>query len=116
MIQLAQENEPRTLTGRPESFPLVSIGMPAFNCEKTLAVAIHSILNQTYSNWELLLMEDGSSDRTPEVAQSFSDPRISVFADQSHKGLVPRLNQAVAMSRGKYFARMDADDVAYPER
>jgi glycosyltransferase involved in cell wall biosynthesis len=96
--------------------PLVSIGMPIFNCEKTLAVAVRSILNQTYSSWELLLMEDGSRDRTLEVAQSFSDPRIFVFRDHTHKGLVPRLNQAVAMSRGKYFARMDADDVAYPER
>jgi glycosyltransferase involved in cell wall biosynthesis len=96
--------------------PLVSIGMPAFNCEKTLAVAIRSILNQTYGNWELLLMEDGSSDRTLEVARTFSDRRVSVFSDRSHKGLVPRLNQAVATSRGKYFARMDADDVAYPNR
>jgi glycosyltransferase involved in cell wall biosynthesis len=96
--------------------PLVSIGMPAFNCGETLAVAIRSILNQTYKNWELLVMEDGSTDRTLEVARSFSDPRISVLFDYSHKGLVPRLNQAVATSHGEYFARMDADDVAYPER
>ncbi len=96
--------------------PLVSIGMPVFNCEKTLAVAIRSILNQTYSNWQLLLMDDGSTDRTLEVARSFDDPRISVFTDHSHKGLVPRLNQAIEMSRGEYFARMDGDDVAYPER
>jgi glycosyltransferase involved in cell wall biosynthesis len=94
----------------------VSIGMPVYNCEKTLTTAIRSILNQSYDNWELLLMEDGSSDRTLEVARSFSDPRISVFTNHSHKGLVPRLNQAVAMSRGQYFARMDGDDVAYPER
>jgi glycosyltransferase involved in cell wall biosynthesis len=96
--------------------PLVSIGMPAFNCGETLAVAIRSILNQTYKNWELLVMEDGSSDRTLEVARSFSDPRISVLSDYSHKGLVPRLNQAVTTSHGEYFARMDADDVAYPKR
>jgi len=98
------------------SVPIVSIGMPAFNCEKTLAVAIRSILNQTYKNWELLVMEDGSSDGTLEVARSFSDPRIRVTATDSHEGIVARLNQAVAMSRGKYFARMDADDVAYPWR
>lgn len=90
--------------------------MPIFNCEKTLVIAVRSILNQTYSNWELLLMEDSSSDHTLEVARSFSDPRISVFTDHSHKGLVHRLNDAVAISRGEYFARMDADDVAYPER
>jgi|SRR5580704_1117980 glycosyltransferase involved in cell wall biosynthesis len=96
--------------------PRVSIGMPIFNCEKTLATAIRSILNQTYSDWQLLLMEDGSSDRSLEVVRSFNDPRISVFADSLHKGLVYRLNQAVAASRGEYFARLDADDVAYPER
>jgi glycosyltransferase involved in cell wall biosynthesis len=61
-------------------------------------------------------MEDGSSDRTLEVARSFCDPRISVFTDHIHKGLVTRLNQAVAVSHGQNFARMDADDVAYPER
>jgi glycosyltransferase involved in cell wall biosynthesis len=90
--------------------------MPVFNCEKTLATAIHSILKQTYSKWELLLMEDGSSDRSLEVARSFDDPRISVFADGSHQGLPCRLNQAVEASRGEYFARMDGDDIAYPER
>ena len=99
-----------------DSFPLVSIGMPTFNCEETLAVAIRSILNQTYERWELLVMEDGSSDGSLEVARSFSDPRIRVYGDGSHKGIVPSLNEAVAMSRGEYFARMDADDVAYPER
>jgi glycosyltransferase involved in cell wall biosynthesis len=96
--------------------PLVSIGLPAFNCEKTLAVAVRSILHQTYDNWELSLMEDGSSDGTLEVARSFCDPRISVFTDRSHKGLVPRLNEAVRMSRGEYFARMDGDDIAFPNR
>jgi glycosyltransferase involved in cell wall biosynthesis len=98
------------------SAPLISIGMPAFNCERTLEVAIRSVLGQSYENWELLIVEDGSSDRTLEVAGSFADPRISVLFDHSHKGLVPRLNQAVATSHGEYFARMDADDVAYPER
>lgn len=116
MSKLTQESGPRTPADSCESLPLVSIGMPAFNCEQKLAVAIRSILNQTYDNWELLLMEDGSSDRTLEVARSFADPRISVLTDYLHKGLVPRLNQAIEMSRGEYFARMDADDVAYPER
>ena len=115
MIQPMPENQPKTPAGSPDS-SLVSIGMPVFNCEKTLVVAIRSIVNQSYGNWELLLMDDGSTDRSLEIAQSFSDSRISVFTDHSHKCLVPRLNQAVKMSRGKYFARMDADDVAYPER
>ena len=76
----------RNMEGRRARFPLVSIGLPAFNCEKTLSVAIRSILNQTYDNWELLLVEDGSSDRTLEVARSFPDPRILVFTNHVNKG------------------------------
>lgn len=106
----------RLSSSRDTLCPLVSICLPGFNCEKALATAIRSILNQTYRNWELLEMDDGSTDRTLEVARSFDDLRISVFTDPSHKGLVSRLNRAIEMSRGKYFARMDGDDVAYPER
>ena len=79
-------------------------------------MAIRSILNQTYTNWELLLMEDGSSDRSLEVTRGFVDPRISVCADGANKGIVFRLREAVEISRGKYFARMDGDDIAYPQR
>jgi len=114
--QLAFRSTAKNSTDSSTPSSMVSIGMPCFNCERTLATAIRSILNQTYINWELLLIDDGSSDRTLEVARKFSDPRIHVFADGTHRGLVPRLNQAVAMSRGQYFARLDADDIAYPER
>lgn len=96
--------------------PLVSIGMPVLNCERTLITAVYSILNQTYYNWELLLIDDGSKDKTLTIAQSFNDPRIRVIADGLHMNLPSRLNQAIAMSRGKYFARMDGDDIAYPQR
>jgi glycosyltransferase involved in cell wall biosynthesis len=90
--------------------------MPIFNCESTLHSAIYSILNQTYCNWELILIDDGSKDKTLHIAQSFKDPRIRVMADGLHINLPTRLNQAIAMSRGKYFARMDGDDISYPER
>jgi glycosyltransferase involved in cell wall biosynthesis len=96
--------------------PLVSIGLPAWNCEETLGAALRSIVQQRYEKWELLLMEDGANDGTVRVARQFGDPRISVCTDGRHKGLVARLNEAVGRARGKYFARMDADDVAYPER
>jgi glycosyltransferase involved in cell wall biosynthesis len=96
--------------------PLVSIGMPVFNCEKTLRIAVRSILNQTYSNWELILIDDGSSDKTLEIANSFQDPRIKVVNDGLNQRLQIRLNQAIVLSNGKYFARMDGDDVSYPER
>ncbi len=96
--------------------PLVSIGMAVLNCEKTLGSAIRSILNQTYSNWELIMIDDGSTDRTLLIAQSFKDPRIKVVSDGLHMNLPCRLNQAIDMSSGKYFARMDGDDISYPER
>jgi len=96
--------------------PLVSIGMPAYNCERTVVASVRSILKQSFQDWELLVMDDGSTDRTLEMVHSFQDSRIKMHADGKHLGLVPRLNQAVVMSDGKYFARMDADDVAYPER
>jgi glycosyltransferase involved in cell wall biosynthesis len=91
--------------------PLVSIGMPVFNCERTLSTAIQSILNQTYANWELIIIDDGSKDKTLEIAKSFRDPRIEVINDGQNQRLPIRLNQAIALSRGKYFARMDGDDV-----
>lgn len=98
------------------SNPSVSIGMPVYNCEGTLDAAVRSILNQTFSEWELLLVDDGSTDETLNEARGYKDPRIRVFTDGLHQGLVARLNQAVGLSRGKYFARMDGDDVSYPER
>ena len=96
--------------------PLVSIGMPIFNCEKTLRSAINSVLNQTYSNWELILIDDGSKDRTLSIAKSFNDSRIEVISDGLNLKLPHRLNQIITISKGKYFARMDGDDVSYPER
>jgi glycosyltransferase involved in cell wall biosynthesis len=96
--------------------PLVSIGMSVFNCERTLSTAIQSIVNQTYPNWELIIIDDGSQDRTLSIAKSFLDPRIKVITDGCNQRLPIRLNQAIGLSRGKYFARMDGDDISYPER
>jgi glycosyltransferase involved in cell wall biosynthesis len=98
--------------------PLVSIGMSVRNNQKTLALAIRSIMNQSYTNWELILIDDGSSDQTGPIAQGFAeaDGRIRLLSDGLQRGLPERLNQAIAASRGEYFARMDGDDVAYPMR
>jgi glycosyltransferase involved in cell wall biosynthesis len=96
--------------------PCVSIGMPVLNCGSTITAAIRSILNQSFPEWELLLIDDGSTDETLEIAHGYRDPRIRVVADGMHRGLVARLNQAIGLGRGKYFARMDGDDVSYPER
>lgn len=96
--------------------PLVSIAMSVRNNAGTLAVAIQSLLDQSYQNWELLLIDDGSTDETVRIARGFVDERIKISADGRPLGLPRRLNQAIELSQGTFFARMDGDDVAYPRR
>jgi glycosyltransferase involved in cell wall biosynthesis len=96
--------------------PLVTIAMPVRNCQGTLVPAIRSVVLQTYSNWLMLLIDDGSADDTLKVARSFRDERIVILSDGKSLGLTERLNQALALSTSSLFARMDGDDVAYPER
>ncbi|AXE19401.1 hypothetical protein DR864_17455 [Runella rosea] len=96
--------------------PKVTIIMPVYNGAKTLERAVSSILNQTYHNWQLLILDDGSTDETVEVARRFQDMRVQVLTDGQHKGIAARLNQAVSLATGKYIARMDSDDFSYPER
>ena len=96
--------------------PYVSIGMPVYNCEETICKAINSILWQTYTAWELLIIDDGSTDNTVKIAKEYDDPRIKIFTDGKNRKLANRLNQAVKLSQGDFFARMDADDIAFPDR
>lgn len=93
--------------------PLVSIAIPIYNAGKYLDYAICSCINQTYTNWELLLVCDGSTDNSLQIAESYAakDGRITIVNDGINKGLVYRLNQSVQMAKGKYYARMDADDI-----
>jgi hypothetical protein len=104
------------IEGSSQSHPIVSIGMPVFNGARTIAYAIRSILNQTFESWELLVIDDGSTDNTSEIAASFDDPRIIVTRGEENMGLPARLNECVSRARGKYLARMDGDDIAYPGR
>ena len=101
-----------------DELPLISIAMPVRNNRKTLDLAVLSIQAQTYPNWELILIDDGSTDGTDERARQFAaaDSRIRVFVDGRALGLPDRLNQAIALSRGPFLARMDGDDMAYPSR
>ena len=96
--------------------PLVSIVMPMMNAARTLPATLRSILAQDHANWELILIDDGSSDTTLELARNCGDARIQVIEGGANAGLAARLNQAIALSRGDYIARMDADDIAYPGR
>lgn len=96
--------------------PVVSVILPVRDGAATLATAIESIRRQTFADWELLVLEDGSTDATEVIARSFEDARIRVLVDGSRQGLARRLNQGIEQARGRYLARMDADDVAFPER
>lgn len=96
--------------------PLVSVGMPVRNSEATIALAIASIVAQSYTNWELIVMDDGSTDRSLEIAHAFEDARIRVISDGEHKGIPARRAEIVRMSSGAYLAWMDSDDIAYPSR
>ena len=96
--------------------PAVTIGMPVYNAARTLAPTLQSILQQRSADWELVVVDDGSSDRTADVLARIADPRIRVVRDGRNLGLAVRLNEIVAGARGELFARMDADDIAYPLR
>jgi glycosyltransferase involved in cell wall biosynthesis len=96
--------------------PMVSILMPFYNAGTDFEAALRSILNQAYSNWELLLCDDGSTDGSLALAHSFRDPRIHIWSDGERKGLAKRLNECIDRAKGELMARMDADDLSYPER
>lgn len=95
---------------------LVTVGLPFYNAERTLAATVASVLAQTHADWELLLVDDGSADRSLEIARSFGDPRIRVLSDGQNRGLVDRLNQIAVEARGELVARMDSDDLMTPDR
>jgi glycosyltransferase involved in cell wall biosynthesis len=94
----------------------VTIGIPFLNAQRTLADAVRSVFAQTHQDWELLLIDDGSTDGSLDVARAIADPRVRVFSDGVNRGLCARLNQIAALAEGKYLARMDADDLMHPER
>lgn len=94
----------------------VSVIMGVYNGEKYLAAAIQSILDQTLTDFELLIINDGSVDRSKEIIHSFTDPRIVYVENDGNKGLIFTLNRGLELARGKYIARMDADDIALPGR
>ena len=95
--------------------PKVSVVMSVYNGEKYLKESVESILNQTFSDFEFTIINDGSTDKTPEILRSFNDERIKVI-NQENMGLTRSLNKAINLVIGEYIARMDADDVSLPER
>ena len=96
--------------------PTITIGIPFYNAEATLLDAIRSVFAQTHGNWELILLDDGSTDRSLEIARSVDDPRVRVYSDGQNKRLAARLNEMTRLARSGYMARMDADDLMSPTR
>jgi len=96
--------------------PLVTIGLPVFNAAAYVGAALRSMLNQTYQNWELIVVDDGSADRSLDIIGQVQDGRIRVLSDGRNQGLSARLNQTVSLARGEFYVRMDADDIMAPHR
>lgn len=96
--------------------PLVTIGIPCYNVERFIALSIKSVLMQTYTNFELIITDDGSTDNTVDEIRNFNDSRIKLVVDGENRGISYRLNQQIDMAKGDFFIRMDGDDIMFPNR
>lgn len=98
--------------------PAVSVLMPAYNAQKYIAIAIKSILEQTFSDFEFIIIDDGSSDETPFIIEEYAkrDSRIVFLQNSQNLKISQALNQGLEIANGEFIARMDADDWSYPER
>ncbi|MCL2312733.1 MAG: glycosyltransferase [Firmicutes bacterium] len=96
--------------------PLISVLMPAYNAEKYIGEAITSVLNQTFTDFELVVINDGSTDNTEEIILSFKDERIRYVINESNLKLIATLNKGIDLALGKYIARIDADDICLLNR
>ena len=96
--------------------PKITVLMPVYNCELFIKEAIESILNQTYSDFEFLIIDDASTDQTISIIKKFSDPRIQLIEKPLNTGYTNSLNHGLEIARGEYIARMDGDDISLPER
>jgi glycosyltransferase involved in cell wall biosynthesis len=95
--------------------PAVSVLLPVYNGEAWIAASIESVLAQTFADLEVLVVDDGSSDRTREVVRGFQDPRVELV-ESGRRGLVATLNEGLSRARAPLVARQDADDVSHPRR
>lgn len=95
---------------------IVTVGLPVYNAEPYLADAIQSVINQSFTDWELIIVDDGSSDNSIAVAQTFTDPRVTILSDGKNLGGAARRNQMNRLARGRYIAVFDADDIMTPNR
>ena len=94
----------------------VTVLMPVYNGEKYLREAIDSILSQTFTDFDFLIVDDGSIDQSLEIAKSYTDVRIKIIENVQNLGIITTLNKGLKIAKGKYIARMDSDDVCFPAR
>lgn len=96
--------------------PLISVVMSVFNGEKTVGDAMASILQQSFRDFEFIIINDASTDNSRKILESFSDPRILLIHNEINMGQARSLNRGIVMAKGRYIARLDADDIAHPTR
>jgi len=104
------------MTSSRRTSPAVTVGLPFFNCASTLREAIQSVFAQTRDDWELLLVDDGSTDGSARIAASVDDPRVRVVSDGIHRGVVHCRNQITDLARTPYLCLLDGDDLMHPRR
>ena len=90
--------------------------MPVYNAGRYLSQAVQSILEQTYKDFELIIINDGSTDNSKTVIESFNDNRIRYFENEKNSGIVYSRNKGLKLAKGEYIGMFDADDIAYPEK
>ena len=103
-------------TNSDKDYGLVSIIMPNYNFEKHLSLSIQSVLKQTYPHWELLFVDDASTDTSLDVVRSFQDERIKVFVSEKNSGAACARNKAIEAAEGRWIAFLDSDDCWKPEK
>jgi glycosyltransferase involved in cell wall biosynthesis len=94
----------------------ITVLMPVYNASLFLREAIESILNQTYKNFEFIIINDGSTDSSLQIIESFKDPRIKLVNNERNLGIIKTRNKGLQLAKGKYIANMDADDISLPTR
>jgi glycosyltransferase involved in cell wall biosynthesis len=99
-----------------KGIPKITVLMPVYNCELYIKEAVDSVLNQTFTDFEFLIIDDTSTDKTVEIIKTYTDSRIKLIEKPSNTGYTNSLNLGLQLAKGKYIARMDGDDISFPQR
>lgn len=101
---------------KTETQPLISVIIPFYNCASTILDSLRAVFAQSWSNWEVILLDDGSGDESLELVRRIKDERVRIFSDGVNRGVTYRRNEALAHVRGEFMALLDADDLMHPDR